>query len=592
MSRATVSAPAAITGVGLPWWQWSRARKRLDQWVRTLIAERPYAVRFALGQGSYVNFSTRDIVIEPNLPQSLAPEASAIPTTWGRSRVVRASTLEVLCARALAYHEAGHVLFTAVVPLQGSTHGWLVNALEDERQERLTAAYYPPASRDFAELGARMWRDGWKVVPDRTTTLLNACLFARWDHARPAGTPSRIVISGAEDTRLWETSIYPLVQQAWTAPNTATVAAIAWEILALIGLPADDATDNHGYDGGALLGGASGDTHGERHLDDPPLAGGSLLLLDGPPAEPDDDPDAEQMALDTHAADVDPSAGQLWMQPYTELQASVLGAVRRLANELRVATPDTEPVANNRRGRFDSRACVRSKGKTPVVRPGDDADDPHGLAIVLLIDGTSSMGGSPAGVAADGGPADPDGFQSGRMPHVRRAALLFERACAALDVPLAIGFARDGAYPVHTGTSGRRSLPNPVVWIKRWETPANAEGPRALLAGMYGDAIYEAVSRSLRVAQAELDGRPETVKLVIYLHDGHPEDETPEAVKATIDGLRRAKGTVILGLFLGNQGQLPRMQAIFGREHTIGVDQLDHVPARLGRVLARYRQAK
>jgi hypothetical protein len=34
------------------------------------------------------------------------------------------------------------------------------------------------------------------------------------------------------------------------------------------------------------------------------------------------------------------------------------------------------------------------------------------------------------------------------------------------------------------------------------------------------------------------------------------------------------------------------MQAIFGRDFTIGVDQLDHLPARLGRILARYRQAK
>ena len=143
----------------------------------------------------------------------------------------------------------------------------------------------------------------------------------------------------------------------------------------------------------------------------------------------------------------------------------------------------------------------------------------------------------------------------------------------------------------YTGTYGRRSLANPVVWIKRWDTPAQAEGPRALLAGMYGDATCEAVSRSLRVAQGQLDRRPEAVKVVIYLHDGQPEDELPEAVKATIDGLRRANGTVILGLFLGDQGQLPRMQAIFGRDHTIGVDHLDHLPARLGRILAKYRHA-
>ena len=159
-------------------------------------------------------------------------------------------------------------------------------------------------------------------------------------------------------------------------------------------------------------------------------------------------------------------------------------------------------------------------------------------------------------------------------------------------MPLEIGFARDSAYPVHLGTYSRVYLPEPVVWIKRWETPAQAEGPRALLAGMYGDATCEAVSQSLLIAQRELDRRSEAVKVVVYVHDGRPEDETPEAVKATIDRLRRAKGTVIIGLFLGDQRNLPMMQAIFGREHTVGVDDMEQLPARLGRLLAKYRLAR
>ncbi len=107
----------------------------------------------------------------------------------------------------------------------------------------------------------------------------------------------------------------------------------------------------------------------------------------------------------------------------------------------------------------------------------------------------------------------------------------------------------------------------------------------------YGDATAEAVSRSLVLAQRELDRRTEAVKVMIYAHDGRPEDETPEEVKATIDRLRRTKGTVIIGLFLGDQGSLPAMQAIFGREYTVGVDDLQHLPVRLGRLLAKYRLA-
>jgi hypothetical protein len=572
----------------LAWWQWNRARKRLDQWVRTLIGARPYTVRFELGQGSFVNFSTREIVVEPNFAEQLVAHARIIPTTWGGSQVMRLGTLDVLCARALAYHEAGHVLFTDVVPLAGSTHGWLVNSLEDERMERLTASFYGLAARDFAELGRRMWLDGFEVLPDRRTMFLNACLFARWDHERPAGTPSKIRFTDASDDVVWNECILPLVAAAWCAPDTATVAGIALRILELIGLPYDDATEHHGN---GLLGGVDAHVRGERQADDAPIRE-PFMPTDEPPSENVDDV-ADSMlvdTLDTGQADIDPSDGRLWMQPYHDLERSVIGMVRRLARELHVAAPDTEPVPNNRRGQFDARACVRSKGTTPVVRAADEADDPRGLALVLLVDGTSSMGGSPGGIALQGGPASPISFTAGRMPHVRQAALLLERTCAALNVPLTIGFARDHGYPVHTGAFGRVSLHDPVVWIKRWDTPPDAEGPRAILAAMYGDATAEAVSRSLLLAQRELDRRTEAVKVVIYAHDGQPEDETPEAVRATIARLRR-KGTVIVGLFLGDQTSLPAMQAIFGRAYTVGVDDLNHLPARLGRLLAKYRQA-
>ena len=274
----------------------------------------------------------------------------------------------MLCARALAYHEAGHVLFTDVVPLCGSTHGWLVNSLEDGRMERLTAAYYAPAGRDFAELGRRMWLDGWKPVSDRTTTLLNACLFARWDTERPVETASRLVLADNEDRVLWETRIFPLVQQAWHAPDTAHVATIALHILRLIGLPETDAAAHHGLNGNDLQRGSDGAVRGERQPGDESLGHDCIVMADGPSALRDTDPDADNALLASRAADVDPSSGRLWMQPYAALEASVTGAIRRLARELHVSAPDTEPTPNNRRGRFDARACVRSRGTTPVVR--------------------------------------------------------------------------------------------------------------------------------------------------------------------------------------------------------------------------------
>ena len=93
------------------WWHWKRAEHALDSWVRALIGARPYTITFATGRGSFVNFSTREIVIEPNMPDSLGGER-LLPRRWRRQRVTTLAGLQWRCARALARHEAAHVLFT------------------------------------------------------------------------------------------------------------------------------------------------------------------------------------------------------------------------------------------------------------------------------------------------------------------------------------------------------------------------------------------------------------------------------------------------------------------------------------------------
>ena len=58
-------------------------------------------------------------MVTPTMPDTFAARAKGIAHDLGHSRVVRHSTLQVLCARALAYHEGGHVLFTVHRPCDG-----------------------------------------------------------------------------------------------------------------------------------------------------------------------------------------------------------------------------------------------------------------------------------------------------------------------------------------------------------------------------------------------------------------------------------------------------------------------------------------
>lgn len=573
----------------LKWWDKERAKQRLEEWVRVLIGARPFTVKYnpdpGPDAGSWINWATHTIAVKPNFPDDMAPDARRVPCQWGGRSIVRDSTLQVVTARALAFHEGGHVLFTDNPTVYGPTHKWLWNALEDERMERLTAAYYRPAARDFAELGLRCWINIQPEKGDRNSTLLNSCLSHRWDHERPAASTSKLTIP-PDDHDFWHETIKPLVEAAWVAPTSQRVSEIALDILQHLDIAPENNTIALVLQGNA----PDGSPMGLRDSDDP------MIVLDGHidrEAAPTlvDDPDIEDMLLSSGALDIDPSGGTLWPQPYHELQESILGDVRRLTKELKVQTPDRDPIANNRRGRFDSRTCVRSKGGTPVVREEDEADDPGGMAIVLLLDGTTSMGGGLEGITPDGRPSDMNSFNHGRLPHMRRATLLFDRACANLAIPLCIGYARDRIQSPHLDRYHVYSPPSPVMWIRDWATPPNAEGPRTLIAGMYGDGGAEAVSQSLAIAQQKLRERTEARKLIIYIHDGQPVDEPWETVRDNVVRVRR-QHTLVIGLFIGDQGSISSVQRIFSPEWTIGVANLNELPTRLGRILKKYQTTK
>jgi hypothetical protein len=336
----------------------------------------------------------------------------------------------------------------------------------------------------------------------------------------------------------------------------------------------------------------AGEHRAERSYDDP------VVVIPMPdPAEDDYAPEDETDTGEPGAAGVppavddDPSDGTRLMQPYQWLEREVLGDARRLAQQLKPPAPDTDVRPSASRGKFDVRSYVRSKGETPLVQRRETSFDPRGMAIVLLVDETGSMGGTirhiDAHGRADGGFHNPHE----RMPHVRKAVMLLERTCARADIPLSIGLAaRHLSLRHYRWTGGRPAGVNPtrsVCWLRTWQTSHVSEGPRALIAGMYGHAGEEAVSESLRIAQRQLDQRQEPTKVIIYLHDGLPVDETPGEVAATVQRVR-ASGINVLGVFAGDQRDIGNLQAIFGNEDTLGVADMKKLPDRLGMILRRY----
>jgi hypothetical protein len=577
------------------WWHWRRAERALENWVRVLIGTRPYTIRFDPGKGSFVRFDTQEIVIDPVMTNNWGGEA-LLPVTWRGEKVSKLASLQWRISRAMGRHEAGHVLFTERYGISGQLHAWLCNALEDERMERLTGAHYPPARADFLTL-ARLLATRMplpETPASREDALLNACLFWRWDSKRPAKTPSRLRFASEADHQLWEAEIRPLVEESWVAPNAGRVAELALEILRRLGLPEHDNIGGHVLIITDRIPGSA-----ERRPGDEPLMVSTTDLL--PDGNEDDSETNASASNDIHTgdegeppeSDSDPSTGSLWQRPYGWLVAEVAGETRRLLKVLQAPAPDIGSRRSGTHGTFTAEAHARTRGERPLMVKREVEQDPSGLAIVLLIDRTGSMGPMP-GIDPVTGEPDVSFFdERARVTHARRAAMLFELTCTAADIPLAIGYAGDYTYSVHLPDSLNEATllhhpDKPVIWLRTWQTPRYAEGPKALIAGLYGDSGSERVSASLCEAERLLLERPERTKLVLYVHDGQPSDEKPHEVAATITALRR-KGIVVLGVYVGPQEKIAKLQAIFGSDQTIPVERLTDLPARLGRLLLKYK---
>lgn len=220
--------------MAVDWWEWQRAQVALEGWVRSLIGERPYTIAFKPGAGSYVNFSTRELVVDPVFPNTLGG-AALLPYRWRGHPIRSLEHLQWNTSRALARHEAAHILYTDSTLARGSAHHWLTNSLEDGRIERALGATMPWARSDFLALGRMVWNQ-FTLGGTREQRLLSACLLHRWDVLRPRGTASRIVFLAPDEGATWE-QIRPLVEQSWRVATTGEVSHIALDILRLIGIP-------------------------------------------------------------------------------------------------------------------------------------------------------------------------------------------------------------------------------------------------------------------------------------------------------------------------------------------------------------------
>ncbi len=165
-----------------------------------------------------VNLESKLIMVTNELP-----EAQTTITIRSAAGLQRVKLLRTFIA-----HECAHIRFTTHPKPHGNL-GFLYNALEDERIERLMAKQYDPLGGLFREMG-----DIFLSAVQGPLNAISACLVWRWasDH------PERPMVCVDP---LWH-EVRPLVEAAWNEESSDGVLDIAQRILELLGEQPPDAT--------------------------------------------------------------------------------------------------------------------------------------------------------------------------------------------------------------------------------------------------------------------------------------------------------------------------------------------------------------
>lgn len=613
-----------LVEASVPWWYRTNAKKALESWIRPLITPRPYTLRYSVGEGSYMDFRSQEIVIDPTAWDFLNV-AAYLPLVWNGKQVNTLAQLQWRFARTAARHEAMHVLFSVPPECHGVLH-FLVNALEDEWIEQLARFYYPAAWGDFvfrARLVAQYYPLPDPEECEREHLMLNMCLYHRFDWKRPKGTASRYRFQTEEDEQFWHEKIQPLVERAWSINEYAKRKDIACEILDVLDIPESAPLPKHGL----LMNVNPLDIEGERGEDDRALST-SMVIFGTSSNDGDEHGREEKKAEDndsgeeqqddggisinhTERADAEklpypalvhlvsdndevPSplsaADELYLLPSLYLENLVRSEKSRLLRVLLAKTPDAGEDISPAGGEFDVEAYIRSDGARPFRFINDEAPGHEGLAIALLIDATTSMGGWPGEGIDDKGVFQPEFYSPQyRMTYAAQVAMLFELVCPPAGITLLIGAAGDDGTLYHLpGEYKERYKPSqPVTWLRHRHTPPDSELTRAAIAGLYGKYGSERISASLAEAQRELAACRAGTKLIIYIHDGMPTDERPSTIVSLLKDIRR-KGTLVVAPFVGEQSDIALLSALFGAQWTLPIERLPDLSKRLGRLLVKY----
>jgi len=515
-----------MTTLTAPWWIWRSVQKRLIKWTLLLLGGKKYAVEL-----------TTKIETGAHYPDLKRIEVN--PEMFVRESI----DVQFRATQGLLLHEVGHARYTDGWPEQKeNVLCELVNMLEDHRIEQNMSVAFPGGAPALTLLGDLVYREVRGLESKPEYKALDACLAWRWAHTRSDEREmfKRLNMLKDEVSRdLWS-KIRPLVEDAWKAPDTHEVIRLARDILAILHIP--ESLPPRRVKGVSLDG-----VPIHRGDDDPALSTPTGSEIDGPGLD-----GIPRETKEHHAGD-----GRSWTrpQPYIALEDAARPLAKRIIETLQEPHPNVRPRADTTSGRYVYRLEARD-WERPFQRRAEIGRAPRSLALHLLVDWSSSMRGSAAGV--------------------KLALMALHLATEQLGIPHAITFF--GA--------GRDAPPD-----ERIETIVafneRSEWPKALIAGYEPSAGNEYLFAALDRAISDLQARSERDKIIVCLHDGQPVWSGREGRDWDLSVARlklaEQKGIKSIGLFLGEgEEELRKMQRLFPRLIATTPDRL---PEKLGSML-------
>jgi hypothetical protein len=515
-----------MTTLSAPWWIWRSVQTRLIKWTLLLLGGRKYSVEL-----------TTDVETGEHAPDLKRIRVN--PEMFAREGV----EAQFHATQGLLFHEVAHARYTDAWPEQkNNVLCELVNMLEDARIEQNMCAAFPGGAPALTLLGDLVYRDlrGAETKPEYKA--LQACLAWRWAQTRAGERDMFRRLNMVKDDAardLWN-KIKPVVESAWEAPHTSEAIRLAREILTLLGIP--ESLPARGFKGVS-----PGGIPKDRDADHPALPTPGGPEIDGPGLD----------GLPRDGKEHHSGTGRSWSrpQPYIALEDSARPLAQRIVETLQEPRPNVRPRPDATSGRYAYRLEARD-WERPFQKRVDFGRAPRSLALYLLVDWSSSMRSSAAGV--------------------KLALMALQLATEQLRIPHAITFF--GA--------GRDAAPH-----ERLETVVSfqdrGEWPKALIAGYEPSAGNEYLFTGLDLAIGDLQSRQERDRVIICAHDGQPvwsgrEGRDWDMSIARVK-LAEQKGIRVIGLFLGEgEEELRKMRLLFPR---LIVTEPERLPEKLGEMV-------